>query len=162
MPPKRKDVLSVFAGLAPFGRSQKKMHDTKEISSSHKILVSQSRLFSIIGGKWTTYRKMGEDMIDKIEKELQWNHTTSTSASFNRSMDIATSSNQMIHCIIMEADETFVKKIIEETENELISEKLQIWKAQVIWAVRAEMARTAEDFLSRRTRCLAVGCKRKH
>lgn len=156
--PKRKDVLSVFAGLRPLVRSSEKNTDTKEISRSHKILVSQSRLFSIMGGKWTTYRKMGEDMIDKMEKELEWSRTTSTSASL-KIHGYTTSSDQSDPLYYYGADETFVKKIIEETENELMNEKFQVWKAQVIWAVRAEMARTAEDFLSRRTRCLLLDAK---
>jgi glycerol-3-phosphate dehydrogenase len=155
--PNRKDVLSVFAGLRPLV-AQVNKKNTKEISRGHKILVSQSRLFSIIGGKWTTYRKMGEDMIDKVEKELQWNRTTSTSASL-KIHGYKTSSDQSDPLYYYGDDEISVKKIIEETGNELISEKLSVWTAQVIWAVKAEMARTVEDFLSRRTRCLLLDAK---
>ena len=153
--PKRKDVLSVFAGLRPLVAAPGKKTATKEISRGHKILVSQSRMFSIIGGKWTTYRKMGEDMIDKVEKELQWRHTTSTSASL-KIHGYTASSSQNDPLYYYGADEIFVNQIREETGNKLISEKLNVWQAQVIWAVKAEMARTVEDFLSRRTRCLLL------
>ncbi|MDQ6845760.1 MAG: glycerol-3-phosphate dehydrogenase/oxidase, partial [Bacteroidota bacterium] len=78
--PERKDVQSTFAGLRPLAALKEKSNDTKEISRSHKIIVSPSKLFTIVGGKWTTYRKMGEDMIDKIEDELKWKPTASVTS----------------------------------------------------------------------------------
>src|SRR5438094_4594891 len=68
------DVLSVFAGLRPLAVPKHDRQKTKEISRSHKIMVTPSHLFTILGGKWTTFRKMGEDMVDRIEKELKWPH----------------------------------------------------------------------------------------
>ena len=62
--PKRKDVKSVFAGLRPLAANQESDSETKEISRHHKINVSTSGLISILGGKWTTYRKMAEDAIN--------------------------------------------------------------------------------------------------
>jgi glycerol-3-phosphate dehydrogenase len=35
------------------------------MSRSHKIIVSDTGLITITGGKWTTYRKIAEDIIDK-------------------------------------------------------------------------------------------------
>ena len=156
--PKRKDVLSVFAGLRPLAASEKEGSNTKEISRSHKILVSPSGLFSIIGGKWTTYRKMGEDMIDKVEKELNWKHIPSATVSL-RIHGYCEQSNQTDPLYYYGNDEAYIKKIIKERGNEWISEKLQINKAQVIWAVKEEMARTVEDVLSRRTRALLLDAK---
>lgn len=156
--PKRKDVLSVFAGLRPLAAPEDEGSDTKEISRSHKILVSASGLFSILGGKWTTYRKMGEDMIDKVEKESHWKHIPSGTASLHIH-GYRMQSNQTEPLYYYGSDETFIKKIIQENGNEWISEKLQIKKAQVIWAIREEMARTVEDVLSRRTRALLLDAK---
>ena len=156
--PTRKDILSVFAGLRPLAASEKEESNTKEISRSHKILISESGLFSIIGGKWTTYRKMGEDMIDRIEKEMQWKHIPSSTASLHIHGYI-TQSDPTDPLYYYGSDETFIKKIIAESGDEWISEKLQIHKAQVIWAVRKEMARTVEDVLSRRTRVLLLDAK---
>ncbi len=59
--PGRKDVLSIFAGLRPLAAPQDDSSKTKEISRSHKLIVSESGLITITGGKWTTYRRMGED-----------------------------------------------------------------------------------------------------
>jgi glycerol-3-phosphate dehydrogenase len=155
--PTRKDVLSVFAGLRPLAASENESN-TKEISRSHKILISESGLFSIIGGKWTTYRKMGEDMIDKVEEELRWKHVTGTTASLHIH-GYTTQFNPADPLYFYGSDEVFIQKIIEENGNEWISEKLKINKAQVIWAVRKEMARTVEDVLSRRTRILLLDAK---
>ena len=62
--PTKADILSVFAGLRPLAASENGSETTKEVSRHHKVLVSPSGLISVLGGKWTTYRKMGEDAID--------------------------------------------------------------------------------------------------
>src|SRR6478672_10481104 len=64
--PTRKDVLSVFAGLRPLVR----MGDAKNtaaLSRDHTILISNSRLLTITGGKWTTFRKMAEDAVNQAQ-----------------------------------------------------------------------------------------------
>ena len=63
--PRREDVLSVFAGLRPLAAPKSSGESTKEISRSHKIMVSGSNLITIIGGKWTTYRRMAQDTVDR-------------------------------------------------------------------------------------------------
>lgn len=63
--PKRKDVLSVFAGLRPLAAPAHESSATKEISRSHKIIEPGSGLITVTGGKWTTYRKMAEDVVDR-------------------------------------------------------------------------------------------------
>ena len=156
--PKRKDVLSVFAGLRPLAAPEEEGSNTKEISRSHKILVSASGLFSILGGKWTTYRKMGEDMIDRVEKVLDWNHIPSVTASLHIH-GYAIVSNQIDPLYYYGSDEVAIKEIIEKNGQHWVSEKLQICEAQVIWAIRQEMARTLEDVLSRRTRALLLDAK---
>ena len=48
----RADVRSVFAGLRPLAAPKDANEKTKEISRSHKIIVSDSQLITITGGKW--------------------------------------------------------------------------------------------------------------
>ncbi|NDE60949.1 MAG: FAD-dependent oxidoreductase, partial [Cyclobacteriaceae bacterium] len=63
-PPRREDVRAIFAGLRPLARPKDGQSKTKEISRSHKILLSASGLLTLTGGKWTTFRKMGEDTVN--------------------------------------------------------------------------------------------------
>ena len=55
--PKREDVKSIFVGLRPLVAKDLKSK-SKDISRKHKIIISDTGLVSVIGGKWTTYRKM--------------------------------------------------------------------------------------------------------
>jgi len=67
-PPTREDILCIFAGLRPLAANPDNPASTKEVSRRHKITLSPSGLLSIIGGKWTTYRRMAEETIDKAIK----------------------------------------------------------------------------------------------
>lgn len=156
--PQRSDVLSVFAGLRPLAAPQHSGQKTKEISRSHKIMVTPSHLFTILGGKWTTYRKMGADMVDRIEKELQWQRTKSATPSMHIH-GYTNSSNGQDPFAIYGSDAHRIKGMMNGDANTWISESLQIHKAQVLWAVNEEMARTLEDVLSRRTRALLLDAK---
>jgi glycerol-3-phosphate dehydrogenase len=156
--PRRSDVLSVFAGLRPLAAPKEGEQKTKEISRSHKIIVSESKLITILGGKWTTYRKMGEDVINKIEKELSWNHTKTATASthiygYQQSVD------WYDPLYFYGSDTIKIKAQMNGTANQWISDTLKINKIQVQWAVQYEMARTIEDVLSRRTRALLLNAK---
>ncbi|HRD58430.1 MAG TPA: glycerol-3-phosphate dehydrogenase/oxidase [Ferruginibacter sp.] len=151
--PTRNDVLSVFAGLRPLAAPQGEQQQTKEISRSHKIIVSPSKLFTMLGGKWTTYRKMGEDMLDSIEKELQWQFTTSGTATMHIH-GYSENTNWQHPFYYYGSDEAFLESQVKAAKSDWLSEELHIHPQQVVWAVHYEMARTVEDFLSRRTRAL--------
>ncbi len=60
----RTDICSVFAGLRPLIR-RTGARTTSLLSRDHTILLSGSGLVTVSGGKWTTYRKMAEDVISK-------------------------------------------------------------------------------------------------
>ncbi|KAF1046627.1 glycerol-3-phosphate dehydrogenase/oxidase [Xylophilus sp.] len=59
------DVRSVWVGLRPLVRPEAQARDTKTISREHTVLASASGLVSVTGGKWTTYRAMAEDVLQK-------------------------------------------------------------------------------------------------
>ncbi len=159
--PTRKDVKSIFAGLRPLAAPQNdEEKSTKEISRHHKVLISLSGLITVTGGKWTTYRKMGEDAVDKAillaglpeRKSITENlmiHSYSRSVSLNDPNSVYGSDLQSMMAI---ADE-------DKKYQGLLSEELQISKAQLIWALREEMCRTVEDFLARRTRGLFLDAR---
>lgn len=159
--PTRKDVLSVFAGLRPLAKPEEEKKATKEISRSHKILISISGLITIIGGKWTTYRKMAEDTIDKAimlggfpEREC----ITKQLPVHGFRTDIDPYTDPLAPYGVDKEEVLSISE--EETEySGFLSEKLQVLKAQVAWAVRNEMARTVEDVLARRTRALFLDAR---
>ena len=159
--PERKDILSVFAGLRPLAKPEDEKKATREISRGHKVLISVSGLITVIGGKWTTYRKMAEDAIDKAimlgglsERECITHHLP----VHGYRMDIDAYHDPMAPYGL---DKEKVLSIAEEEKRwkGWLSEKLQIQKAQVAWAVRKEWARTVEDVLARRTRALFLDAR---
>lgn len=156
----RTDVLSVFAGLRPLAAPKDKSEKTKEISRSHKIIVSPSELITITGGKWTTYRKMAQDTVHKIidlkklpDAECKTHHLLIHGA--NGTVDTSN------HLYIYGTDKKNIQQIIEKNSalGERLHERLEFTKAEVVWAVKHEMARTIEDVLARRVRILFLDAR---
>jgi glycerol-3-phosphate dehydrogenase len=112
-------------------------------------------LVTIIGGKWTTFRKMAEDVIDKLEESHGWPATGSVTSNLPLHGAIAKVDlrNPMY---FYGADAALVEDLASQEPDlkEVLSTRLGIIKAQVIWAARNEMARTVEDVLARRIRAL--------
>jgi glycerol-3-phosphate dehydrogenase len=158
--PTRADVKSVFAGLRPLAAPQGKSSKTKEISRSHKILVADSGLITIIGGKWTTFRKMAEDTVDKaisagkLKPEKCVTHTLTIHGAQQTAdwLDIF---------YVYGSDRPQLMELIDE--NEAWAARLhpdyEYLQAQVIFAVRFEMALRVEDVLARRLRILFLDAK---
>jgi glycerol-3-phosphate dehydrogenase len=160
--PTRADVLSVFAGLRPLAAPDKKEQNTKELSRSHKIIVSETGLITITGGKWTTYRKIAEDIVDKaitvhqlIPKKCVTEHLSIHGNKKNSPADLEN------HLYIYGTDSTAILQL-QENERDL-KEKLHpnydYTLAEVVWAIREEMATTVEDVLARRVRLLFLDAR---
>jgi glycerol-3-phosphate dehydrogenase len=66
----KSDILSSWCGLRPLV-SLEHTENTKEVVREHYIETSKSSLVSIAGGKWTTYRKMSEEVVDKVDSILK-------------------------------------------------------------------------------------------
>jgi glycerol-3-phosphate dehydrogenase len=151
----KKDVLSTYAGLRPLAAPKNKSEKTKEISRSHKIIVSESGLISITGGKWTTYRRMAQDTIDKAIKlgKIPYAECKTKDLLIHGANGNADRSN---HLYIYGSDQKDIMKLIEDCPElgEKLHPSLEFTKAEVVWAVRNEMARTVEDVLARRVRVL--------
>ena len=151
--PKRKDVKSVFAGLRPLAASSDNKESTKEVSRHHKIMVSTSGLVSVLGGKWTTYRKIAEDAVNTIQhvgRLPEIKCATEDLPIFG--CDLNSDWSHPLHCYGTETAKLIALQ--PETALQSLSKKVFITENQIRWAVREEMAITLEDVLARRTRCL--------
>jgi glycerol-3-phosphate dehydrogenase len=159
-PPSRADVLSVFAGLRPLAAQKEGSDKTKEISRSHKIQVSDSGLFSLLGGKWTTFRKMGEDTVNAViaSHRLPPRPSTSEKIAVHGSVQPHKRPLKIDYnpLYFYGADLPYLYELTTENVSrlDLLDDTLPFIKAQVIMAVRREMALTVEDVLARRFRAL--------
>jgi len=158
--PERKDVLSMFAGLRPLAAPQDGSEKTKEISRSHKIIVSDSGLITITGGKWTTYRRMAEDTVDQAIKTGKLENRpvkTKNLLIHGSKADV----DRKDHLYVYGSDRDALLAL--KNENKDWSDKLdpraEYIAAEVIWAVRNEMARNLEDVLARRVRVLFLDAR---
>jgi glycerol-3-phosphate dehydrogenase len=114
----------------------------------------------MIGGKWTTYRKMGEDIVDKAillggldSKECVTKNMPIHGYIKNR--------NHVGHLLVYGSDIPKLKAMISQDPElgKKLHPDLPYLKAEVVWAVREEMARTVEDVLARRTRALLLDAR---
>lgn len=153
--PTREDVLSVFAGLRPLAAPKKTADEkkTKEISRSHKIVVSDSGLLTITGGKWTTYRSMAQDIVDRaiVVCDLPRVLCRTEDIRIHGYKENVDRSN---FAYVYGSDYPEIRKIADEAPGygEKLHPGYDYTVAEVIWAVRSEMAMTVEDVLSRRLR----------
>ncbi len=151
--PKLNDIKSVFAGLRPLAAEENKSTKTKEISRHHKVTVSTSGLISILGGKWTTYRKIGEDTINTAIHVGGLQEIKSNTQNLHiHGYDDKVNWNDDMHVYGSDIDEIIA--LDPENSYKSLSKKFFITKNQIIWAVKNEMAINLEDVLARRLRCL--------
>ena len=152
--PTRADIKSVFTGIRPLVKAGDAA-DTAALSRDHTITISNSGLLTIAGGKWTTYRKMAEDAVDhaatlgKLDDQPCATKTLSIHGHHR-------AAGQFGDLAYYGSDALGVRELM-RTEPALARQLhpvLPVYAAQVVWAVRFEMARTVDDVLARRTRWL--------
>lgn len=154
--PAEADVLSIFAGLRPLVKAGGG-GSTAALSRDHTITVSASGLITITGGKWTTYRKMAEDVINQAEKVAGLNPRPAGTADLPVH-GAAAPGDGPDHLRAYGADAAAVAAVLESraTWADRLHPALPYQKGEVIWQARMEMARTVEDVLARRTRALLL------
>jgi glycerol-3-phosphate dehydrogenase len=157
--PADSDVLSIFAGQRPLVKTGDGT-STAALSRDHTILIGQSGLITVTGGKWTTYRKMAEDVIDQAETVAGLESTRCHSDT----MPIHGWTQAEIpepNLAPYGSDAIRVGELIRATPGlELkLHPALPYQRGEVIWQIREEMARTVEDVLARRTRALILNAR---
>ncbi len=157
--PAREDILSMFAGIRPLVRSGLG-GNTAALSRDHTIQIEKSGLITICVGKWTTYRHMAEDCVNHaatlarlpekpcVTQDLHLHGYHPEAAKFGALR-------------VYGSDAPAIQKLrrSEPGLDEPLDPALPYTGAEVVWAVRKEMARTVEDVLARRTRALFLNAK---
>ncbi|MDO3414332.1 glycerol-3-phosphate dehydrogenase/oxidase [Hymenobacter sp. BT770] len=155
--PTRADVRSVFVGLRPLAASTAGSTKTKEISRRHKIVTSASGLITITGGKWTTYRRMGQDTLDQAIAMGQLPAAPSRTAHLPiHGAEVVSETTVTDSLAHYGSDRSKLQQLITDTPalGQKLDAQLEFCQAEVVWAARYEMARTVEDVLARRVRLL--------
>lgn len=158
--PAPSDVLSVFAGLRPLVKAAES-ESTAALSRDHTVLISPSGLLTVTGGKWTTYRKMGQDAIDHAAIVAGLSPRESRTEKLRLHGWLKHAHEVTGRLSQYGSDAPAVERIMAAHSGlaEVIHPACDITGAEVIWAVREEMARTVEDFLARRSRLLLLDAR---
>jgi len=154
--PTPSDVLSAFAGLRPLV-AVSDSENTAAISRDHVVHISQNGLVTITGGKWTTYRKMAEDTVDQAAVLAQLNTVSCVSHDLHIH-GYHKNADQFGKLAIYGSDAPALLDLLRDDAgySTPLHPSLPYLAGEVVWAARYEMARTVEDFLSRRTRALLL------
>lgn len=126
--PQLSDIKSMFAGLRPLVKGKTKK--TAALSRDHSISIGDSGLISIIGGKWTTYRKMAEEVVDLAIEKYQLDKRPCITSDLR--LDQLSPQPAM---------------------------PLPLRKENIQQSIRQEMCQTVEDYLSRRSRLLLLDAR---
>ncbi len=142
--PAREDILSVFAGVRPLVKSGG-AGSTATLSRGHDIRTDEFGLLTICGGKWTTYRHMAEDCVNRAAVLARLEDRPCVTESLRIHGPDAAAMQALI------ADRPELAAPLDAS--------LPYTGANVVWAVRNEMARAVEDVLARRTRALFLNAR---
>lgn len=155
---KREQILCAYAGLRPLYKPAGGKQ-AKQLGRDFKIEVSSSGMLTIIGGKWTIYRKMAESCVSKIATlaELPPRECLTKTLALQGA---ASPTELKPEYRSFGADAAEIKQLEQgESLAELIHPEYGYSKAMVVYACRAEMARTVEDVLARRLGLLYQNAK---
>ncbi|HEY0433372.1 MAG TPA: glycerol-3-phosphate dehydrogenase/oxidase [Chitinophagaceae bacterium] len=153
--PARDDIKSVFAGLRPLVKASAKT--TAALSRDHHIAVSGSGLITVSGGKWTTYRKMAEDAVDRVVQlySLKASPCKTESLRIHGFQSTADFSDRLYY---YGSDKHAILSLT-TAPTAPGGDQGHFTEAEVIWATRNEMCMQVEDFLARRNRLLLLDAK---
>ena len=156
---KTEEILSVWSGLRPLVR--KGGGKTSKLSRDHTILVSKSGVVTVTGGKWTTYRRMGQDTIDHAAEVAGLPKTASRTLDLKLHGWTDQAAGVSDSDRVYGADLPMLQQLSTENPDleKLLHPRLPYRLREVVWAARYEMARTMEDVLARRTRALFLDAK---
>ncbi|WP_421119757.1 glycerol-3-phosphate dehydrogenase/oxidase [Aquihabitans daechungensis] len=158
------DVVGTWAGLRPLVKSGSSGR-TADLSRRHKVVASPSGVVSVTGGKLTTYREMSADTIDEVVEVLGTRVSGIARGSRTKKLrlrgaegyDALADATDPLTAHLAnryggEARTLLALADSDPTLREPLVAGLPYIKAEAVYAVRHEMARSVDDVLSRRTR----------
>ena len=159
------DVTAVWSGLRPLVRNEDgttATGKTADLSRKHQVRVSATGVVSIAGGKLTTYRKMAEHTVDEVLKQVGKKAACKTKRL--RFVGASGSPGKNLSINVLHLHQRFGSEA--QTIQQMIAGDaslaepliigLPYLRAEAIFAIRFEMARTLDDILSRRTRARII------
>lgn len=154
----KNDVKSVFVGLRPLAKLDHQS-STAVMPRDHKIKILPSGLIHVTGGKWTTYRNMAQHAIDIAIQKGQLEFVKCQTKRLK--IHGWTEQKEDLYLSVYGSDATEIEKMIQENLdlNEKLHPDYPYTEAEVLWAIRNEMAQTVEDILARRIRLLFIDAK---
>jgi len=150
------DIRSIFAGLRPLVKSSSRK--TAELARDHLIVVSESGLVTVTGGKWTTYRRMAEDTVNTAiaRGKLAERSCVTGNLPIHGAMAVDFADPQHYHG----SDAAKIRELAADVRwSGKLHPRLPYLLAEIVWAAREEMCMTVEDALSRRTRSLLLDAR---
>ena len=148
------DILGTWAGLRPLVAAAKSER-TADLSRRHSVHTSAAGVVTVTGGKLTTYRRMSADAVDQIVKLLGRGGRSRTKKLALHGAEGWDAPDIPQHLAERYGADGREVARLERSDPALarpLIENLEYSRAEVVYAARAEMARTVDDVLSRRTR----------
>jgi glycerol-3-phosphate dehydrogenase len=158
--PTAEEILSVWSGLRPLVK--KAGVKTSQLSRDHTIVVSPTGVVTVTGGKWTTYRRMGQDTINRASEVASLPKVPSRTLELKIhgwTMDTAGAASDWERVYGSDLPQLHALSSEDAGLDALLHPRLPFRAREVVWAVRHEMARTVEDVLARRTRALFLDAR---
>jgi len=166
--PTLRDVKSQFAGLRPLigasagaGSANENGKATKKLSREHAVLVAESGLLTVTGGKWTTYRVMASDAVNQAAETAGLPLKPCATAGLHLRGWTDKPAAKGDPLAAYGSDAASIRALMAELPggSEKLHPNLPHVEAEVVWAVRHEAARSIEDVLARRARALFLDAR---
>jgi glycerol-3-phosphate dehydrogenase len=153
--PQQSDIRAIFAGIRPLVRAAN-TRSTSQLGRDHLVQVSDSGLVSVMGGKWTTYRHMAEDAVNRAAAVAEHSARPCTTTNLPIHGAPTTQKSTPQTYPLYGSDASQLAQLIDSNSQwqQPLHPRLETVGGQVIWAARQEMAKSVEDVLARRTRAL--------
>lgn len=153
----KEDVLSSWCGIRPLVAPPKDA-DTSSIVREHELRQNKSGLIAMIGGKWTTYRKMAEQAVDFILKVQNKEKIKSKTKKFKLVGSQNLDTNYLSKKVNKQTNDYLLSQYGDKVEELLscveevkyLKEEHPYTNAELIYTIRKEFVKKPMDYLARR------------